>query len=198
MLMDNLNRAHIPDNIIVLENCNLTNIIGHNQPERKDLFVLWEEWYSQVQVHCTTILAGKVIISSFFIFVIICYQCLDYHLGNRGVLAVLLQLLQSAQILNGINFHFFTFFYCVCLFSGLFPFRTKLINSTWDSHLLCTDTQPTQLCWKNCTKFVHFVLEMEPGLVWNHIPHWGRVYPSRQVGCCCQRSWPHSRWRFQG
>ena len=56
MLMDNLNRAHIPDNIIVLENCNLTNIIGHNQPERKDLFVLWEEWYSQIQVHCTTIL----------------------------------------------------------------------------------------------------------------------------------------------
>ena len=66
MLMDNFNWAHIPDNVIASENCNLINVVGYNQPERKDLFVLWEEWYSQVQVHCTTILAGKVIIFIIF------------------------------------------------------------------------------------------------------------------------------------
>ena len=109
MLIDNFNRAHIPDNIIVLENGNLTNIIGYNQPERKDLFVLWEEWYSQIQVHCTTILEGIVII---VIIVIICYHRLIYRLGNRGVLVVLLLLAWLVQILSRVNFHFFTFFYC--------------------------------------------------------------------------------------
>ena len=59
------------------------------------------------------------------------YHCLGYRLGIRGVLVVLLQLPQSAQILSGISFHCLLSFIVFGYFQASSVFGKHLSIPPW-------------------------------------------------------------------